>query len=84
MKKVFFFISIFALHFLPLAQPLSIDSLNKVLKTEKEDTSKTKTLFNLSSAYLKKSDFKNADSLAKLSLNLSEQLNYKKGLARAY
>ena len=60
-----------------------LDSLNGVLKTEKEDTNKVNTLNSLASGYDDIGNMNIADSLAKNALQLASSLNYKNGQAGA-
>jgi tetratricopeptide (TPR) repeat protein len=67
---------------LVLAQNRSIDSLRAVLKTEKADSSRVKTL-NVLSIKLLAVHYDTALFYAKTSRKLAESLNFKKGLAEA-
>ncbi len=60
-----------------------IDSLQKVAKFTKDDTSKSNLLNKISTIYLE-FDLEKSLDFAKKSLILSEKLNYKKGKANAY
>ena len=66
------------------AQNTAIDSLKKVLKTEKDDTNKVNTLNSLSSKLLNINYDDDAFVYAKDALNLAEKINFKKGAAAAY
>jgi hypothetical protein len=59
-------------------QQNKIDSLEKVLKTEKEDTNKVKTLLLLGDAF-QTSDPSKALNCGNQCLQLARRLNYKKG-----
>jgi signal transduction histidine kinase len=87
MKKVFiisfFFCVVFP--FLSVGQIKKIDSLQAVLKTQKEDTSKVNTwnalVYELSEA---RSNIQELEKNAEEALRLAEKLNYKKGIADSY
>src|SRR4051794_45569 len=61
---------------------LYIDSLKRVLLTQKEDTNKVNTLNELSN-YLSYQDTDSSFSYASLGLSLSQKLNYVKGEAQS-
>ncbi len=67
-----------------LAQDTYIDSLKKVLLTEKEDTGKVKKLYYISGYYIGAGDYENSMKNAKAVLALSEKINYKIGIADGY
>ncbi len=79
---------LYSLFFLPVslfAQEHQIDSLQNALKTAKQDTNRVKILNSIAANYLQvPPNYKKALPFAEESLALSKQLNYKKGLARAY
>src|SRR5258708_1140510 len=77
----FFFLLLYS--FNAYTQNKTIDSLQKVLQTEKEDTNKVNTLNELCRALRNDKDYKNAQLLGEEALSLSEKLNYKKGQAVA-
>ena len=59
------------------AQVLSIDSLQKVVKNQKDDTSKVNTLSNLSVAFLLRgNDYKTAMLYAEQALLLSKKIKF--------
>jgi signal transduction histidine kinase len=62
----------------------SIDSLQKVLQTQKEDTNKINTLNELASILIQISDYPKSLEYANKALKLSETLNFKKGKGLAY
>jgi tetratricopeptide (TPR) repeat protein len=64
--------------------PDKIDSLKKVLLTEKEDTNKVNTLLNLSFEYLNKNDTLNFLTSLNLDLDLSKKISYKLGEGKAF
>ena len=66
------------------AQNKTIDSLQKVLQTQKEDTNKINTLNELASILIQRSDFPKSLEYANKALKLSETLNFKKGKGLAY
>jgi tetratricopeptide (TPR) repeat protein len=71
-------------HYSLFAQNSKIDSLQAVLKTEKDDTSKAITLNNLSRELYHKGESVQADSAAHRAVALSIALNFKPGAAMAY
>jgi serine phosphatase RsbU (regulator of sigma subunit) len=79
-----FFIGISLLPVTVMAQNRALDSLFRVLKTEKEDTNKVNTLYDLSTAYYSLGNYKGTDSEANKQLALALALNFKIGAARAY
>lgn len=62
----------------------AIDSLQNVLKTAKEDTSKVFLLNELSNQYKVLNDYENAIQYANAALALADKLNFKKGQATIY
>jgi serine phosphatase RsbU (regulator of sigma subunit) len=68
---------------LSFAQSHSIDSLFRVLQTEKEDTNRVNTLNMLTSKLFKVSKYDTALICANTTKGLAEKLGYKKGLATA-
>jgi tetratricopeptide (TPR) repeat protein len=62
---------------------LNIDSLKKVLQTEKEDTNKVNMLNEVSEKFLSINDYKNAMRYANEALALAGKFNFKKGKADA-
>jgi tetratricopeptide (TPR) repeat protein len=82
-KYIFPFIFIFALQHSAAGQRSTIDSLQEILKTTREDSNKVNILNALSYELL----YSNTDTtiyFATLAKNLSEQLNYSRGIASAY
>ncbi|MEO8763608.1 MAG: tetratricopeptide repeat protein [Ginsengibacter sp.] len=67
-----------------LKDSLKIDSVKKLLQTQKEDSSKVNSLNDLSTNALAREDFDNSMQYAKEALTISEKLNYKKGKADAF
>ena len=63
---------------------LKIDSLRKVLQTQKEDSNKVNSLNILSTNALEKEDFGNSMQYAKRALSISEKINFKKGKADTF
>jgi tetratricopeptide (TPR) repeat protein len=87
--KIFLFFLINACSFTTNAQSsfnnsLKIDSVKKLLQTQKEDSNKVTSLNDLSTNALVKDDFDNSMQYAKEALTISEKLNYKKGKADAF
>jgi adenylate cyclase len=70
--------------FTTIAQLYSIDSLKKVLQTQKEDTNKVKTLYTLSWRLSMTGNLNPAINLAQTALALAEKINFKKGKAYAF
>jgi signal transduction histidine kinase len=66
------------------SQTLTIDSLKKVLLTEKEDMNKVNTLNEISDELKYNSDFENAMHYANQALQIAEKINFRKGKASAY
>ena len=58
-----------------MAQNAKIDSLNEVLKIVREDTSKVKTLNNLSLQYINKTNYEKALGYAEMALALAKKIN---------
>jgi tetratricopeptide (TPR) repeat protein len=71
-------------YFNAITQDNYIDSLKKVLQTEKEDTNKITTLDYLCSYYYNRSDSENILQSAKAVLALATKINYKIGIADGY
>ena len=84
MKKTIFLITLlFALQHIVVSQSNTIDSLRAILKTTGEDTNRVNAL-NLLSYELLYGDTDTAIYLSNQAKDLSEKLNYSKGLAGAY
>jgi two-component system, NtrC family, sensor kinase len=66
------------------SQNKTIDSLKKVLATEKKDTNKVNTLNLLSYSYADKKEYANTSQMANEALSLAIKLNFKNGIANAY
>jgi len=84
---IFFCLGLCAVFQLPLnavAQNHKIDSLLKVLQSEKEDSNKVNTLNELSKRVFRVGTYTTSDSFAVKALTLAQKINYKKGIARAY
>ena len=62
----------------------AIDSLKRVLQTQKEDTNKVNTLIALGTALNRISDLDNALKYAIQALALSERISFQRGQAKAY
>jgi tetratricopeptide (TPR) repeat protein len=66
------------------AQYQSIDSLKKVVQSQKEDTNKVNTFNAISLAYWQKDNYENAMQNAQNALSLSKTINFKKGEGDSY
>ncbi len=66
------------------SQTNKTDSLLAVLKNAKEDTGKVNTLLVFCRQLELHSRYKSSDSVAKMALELSQKLNFKKGIGNAY
>src|ERR1035437_3180081 len=66
------------------AQNKNIDSLHTLLKTDKPDTNKVIHSNKLSLEYINIGLYDTALYYGNASLKLAQQLNFKKGIARAY
>lgn len=79
-------IFVLAIQYSAIAQSAPhIDSLLKVLNTEKEDTNKANTLYEITRAYLfELNDNQKVGEYGKKQLLLSQKLNFKKGIAYGY
>jgi signal transduction histidine kinase len=67
--------------FKSIAQSNRIDSLKKVIQTEKDDSSKVITLGHISAYYWMTGDYENEMQAAKAVLELATRLNYTAGMA---
>ena len=77
--------SLFILHsFVSNGQNKTIDSLKKVLQTQKEDTNKVNTLIVLGTVLTDSIEYDFALKYADEALALSKKLNFKRGQAKAY
>jgi serine phosphatase RsbU (regulator of sigma subunit) len=84
-SPLLFFTCILAVHLPVRAQTPKIDSLLKILKTQKEDTSKINTLSELARAYLfELNDCQKVGEYGAQQLSLSLKLNFRKGIAYGY
>ena len=66
------------------SQTPAVDSLKNLIKYNKLDTNKVKCLNNLAMEYYKAFNYDTARYYGNVSLQLSEQLNYKKGTAKVH
>lgn len=66
------------------AQNPTIDSLNKVLKSAKEDTNKVNVLNGLSLQFRQITDYDTAMLYAKNAIQLAKKLSFKNGIAMSY
>jgi tetratricopeptide (TPR) repeat protein len=84
LKKHLFIAVIFCLcYFISQAQKSKIDSLQHVLKTAKEDTTKINTLNQIAMRF-RNSNPDTAICFARQALEFSERIKFKKGIAEAY
>jgi len=84
-KTFLFFIFIAVIHATGIAQQDNIaDSLLNVLKTQKEDTNRVKTLTRLSIKLATKKNYELSNKYVNDAISLAEKLNFKKGLTNAY
>jgi tetratricopeptide (TPR) repeat protein len=83
--RFLFYTTMLAFHFPLVAQTPHLDSLLRVLTTQKEDTSKANTLHEIARAYLfELDDINNVGKYGLQQLALSQKLNFKKGIAFGY
>src|SRR2546423_1062491 len=82
--KTFLFVILMLSLFRAYTQNNTIDSLQKVLQPQKEDTNKVNTLTYLSFNYWLAGDYKNTMQNAKTAVALSTKLNYKSGEGDGY
>lgn len=85
MKKIIalsFFTLVFVLT--GKAQKQTIDSLNTLINSRIPDTTKSKLLTDLSWEYITIGDYTNAAEKTNEAIELSEKINYKKGLAQSF
>lgn len=75
---------IFCTDVIAQSDSFKIDSLKRVLKAQKQDTNKIKTLLELSEQFLSKNDSSYGIKYIKEALSLSGKLTYKSGEAAAY
>ncbi len=67
-----------------MGQNRALDSLYRALKTEKEDTNKVNTLYDISAAYYNLGNYNGTDSAAGKQLALALAIKFKAGAGRAY
>src|SRR5207249_10195811 len=79
---LFFIIGVYSS--IAFTQNNTIDSLQKVLRTQKEDSNKVNTLNELSNTLLIDNNYKNAMQFANEALLLSRKINFNKGEGIAY
>jgi len=82
--KIWFFSISLLCSLVSFAQDKTIDSLNRILLTQKKDTSKVNTLLIISALLYNDNKKKQTLDYLKEALNISEKLNFKKGLRSAY
>jgi signal transduction histidine kinase len=83
LKTILFFLFILS-SFRAYTQNKTIDSLKKVLQTQKEDTNKVNILNALSKSLWEYGDYKNDMQYAVQAFTLSKKINFKKGRATAF
>jgi signal transduction histidine kinase/tetratricopeptide (TPR) repeat protein len=84
-KRIELLFFLFVLYsFTANAQPNNIDSLNEILQSEKEDTSKVNTLNELSRNSINNGDVRHASQYANEALSLSQKLHFKQGTGDTY
>src|SRR3990170_4605654 len=87
MKKhfipVIFSLLFFIFHLFSFSQNTQLDSLLTALKTVKEDTSKVNILNDIFLEY-EYTDYKKAKEYLNKALELSQRIDYKKGLGTTY
>jgi serine phosphatase RsbU (regulator of sigma subunit) len=80
--KIYMLLCIALFYYPSNAQTPHIDSLLQVLKSQKEDTLKANTLFDITRAYLfELNDYQKVGEYGLQQLELSRKLNFKKGIA---
>ena len=83
-QKPFLFSAVFLFSFAGYTQNQYLDSLKRVLQTQKEDSNRVNTLIKLSFASFDERNFPNGIQFANFALGLSEKIGFKKGEAYAY
>ena len=83
LKILLFHISMF-FSLAAFTQNNTIDSLQKVLQTQEEDTNKVNTLCDISRFYFSKKEYKTVLLYANKILNMSKKIDYKNGQLYAY
>jgi tetratricopeptide (TPR) repeat protein len=84
LTKTLLFALFFLDAFIEHAQTKTIDSLQKVLQTEKEDTNKVNTLNELAYEFTYNTDFQKSFQFANEAISLAEKINDKTGKALAF
>jgi tetratricopeptide (TPR) repeat protein len=84
LNKTVLFVLFFLNTFIEHAQTKTIDSLAKVLQTQKEDTNKVNTLNELAYEFTYNADSQKSFRFANQAISLAETINYKKGKALAF
>src|SRR5258706_11136397 len=84
MHKIF--LVFFAILYSCIAYPQNntIDSLQKVMLIQKNDTSRVNTLNGIADSYFANSDYKSAFQFSEKALALAKEINYIKGSGNAY
>jgi len=83
-NRIFLFVLFFLNAFIGHAQNKTIDSLQRVLQIETEDTSKVNTLNELAYEFTISADSQKSFQFARQAISLAEKINYKKGKALAF
>ena len=85
-KHYFFFGLLFFIGFSSYAQVALLDSLQKVLATSKEDTNKVKLIFKIADITFKELDKPDTFlvSLVSQAIPICKEVNYSRGLTKAY
>jgi len=78
------FIALFLCSVFAFGQQAKIDSLQKLLATDKEDTSRIKNMNKLSWTYIGIGQYGPAVKTATMAITLGKKVNYEKGLADSY
>jgi len=82
-KLLFFLLYFFSFGFNLFSQSRKIDSLQTIINTSKEDTSKVNALVSLSSEYMFFGDNKKANEFSKEASEISIKIKFLKGQANA-
>ena len=84
LNKTVLFVLFFLNAFTGQTQTKTIDSLQKVLQTQKEDTNKVNTLDEHAYEFTDNADSQKSFQFANQAISLAEKINYKKGKALAF
>jgi two-component system NtrC family sensor kinase len=83
-RRIFLFFFFLIYLVTAYAQNNTIDSLQKILQTQKEDSNKVKTLYELSQEFQDINDYNAAIQYVNESLSLAQAIKYKMGEGNAY